>query len=430
MAKRPPHRKIVTDNDGSRRVVDRNANGEGSVYWDASKDRWRATYVDPTTGKRRTALGTSRADAEQRRDAKLAALASNSVAGILGPNPNVAQLCAWFLSHVADVRPTTLETYRKQCRVIDAHLGTVPVRDIGVEHVRLFMSTLRGIYDSDNTISNHRARLRQVIEEAVTLGYLPNNPVVKVDAPRRTRERTARVVLTAEQCQRLVKVCADHHLGAAVAMLFTVGNRASEVLGLAWSDLDLWDEPVDGEDRVIPRGTAQVRRGSTYLSQGQGRQGRMVLGETKTVSTQGTVILPPSVVTMFRARHLDQERQRAEAGMAWATTVYEGEPLDMVFTDWRGRPLPYHRLRDAVRDCCTAAGIDPVGVATHAGRRSVITALYGAGLDLSDIARFVGHNQQSTTAGYVHHLGERPRVTADFAAQLLDPEAGQRADSP
>jgi integrase len=147
----------------------------------------------------------------------------------------------------------------------------------------------------------------------------------------------------------------------------------------------------------------------------------MVLGPTKTVSTQGTVILPPTVVTLLRARQLDQERQRAESGLAWATASYEGENLQLVFTDWRGRPLLYQRLHDAVRDCCEAAGIDPKGVATHAGRRSVITALYGAGLDLSDIARFVGHTQTSTTAGYVHHLGERPRITADLAAKLLDP---------
>ena len=113
MAKRAPHRK-TTDTDEGRRIIDRNANGEGSTYFDASKDRWRSTYVDPTTGRRRTALGRTRADAEARRDDKLANLTANSVAGVLGPNPTVAQLTGWFLTHVADVKANTLETYRKQ----------------------------------------------------------------------------------------------------------------------------------------------------------------------------------------------------------------------------------------------------------------------------------------------------------------------------
>ena len=36
-------------------------------------------------------------------------------------------------------------------------------------------------------------------------------------------------------------------------------------------------------------------------------------------------------------------------------------------------------------------GIDSANLGTHAGRRSVVTALYVAGEDLEDIARHVGH---------------------------------------
>lgn len=69
-----------------------------------------------------------------------------------------------------------------------------------------------------------------------------------------------------------------------------------------------------------------------------------------------------------------------------------------------------------------AAGIDPTGLATHSGRRTVITALYAdGGLDLADIARHVGHGDTATTAEYVRSLGHRPRDTAWWAAQLFDP---------
>jgi integrase len=75
----------------------------------------------------------------------------------------------------------------------------------------------------------------------------------------------------------------------------------------------------------------------------------------------------------------------------------------------------------AVRRACDRAGIDPTGVATHTGRRSVATALFVAGVPLDDVARHVGHVDPSTTARYVQDLGSRPADTARRAAELLDP---------
>lgn len=75
----------------------------------------------------------------------------------------------------------------------------------------------------------------------------------------------------------------------------------------------------------------------------------------------------------------------------------------------------------AIRRTAKKAGIEAKGVASHIGRRTVITALYAnGGLDLADIARHVGHSDSTTTAGYVRRLGNRPSDTARRAAELLD----------
>jgi integrase len=57
----------------------------------------------------------------------------------------------------------------------------------------------------------------------------------------------------AEHARALLAAVQDHRLGAAVALLFLQGWRVSEMLGLAWEDLDL------------ESGTAQVRRASVYV---------------------------------------------------------------------------------------------------------------------------------------------------------------------
>jgi hypothetical protein len=79
--------KRVIEPDGTFSVRGRNPNGAGSVYLDG--DRYKATYLDPHTGKKRTASGRTKDEAARRRDAKVAELQATRPAGRLGPNPTM-----------------------------------------------------------------------------------------------------------------------------------------------------------------------------------------------------------------------------------------------------------------------------------------------------------------------------------------------------
>lgn len=72
-----------------------------------------------------------------------------------------------------------------------------------------------------------------------------------------------------DETTALLMAVKDHRLAAAVALLFLQGWRISEVLGLAWEDLDL------------DAGTAHVRRArsmSTGAASSSGRPRPRVLG--------------------------------------------------------------------------------------------------------------------------------------------------------
>lgn len=408
MAKRTG--KQIRDDDGQIvAIAGKASNGDGSVFYDQSRGgRWRATYVD-ATGKRRSVSARTRAEATARRDEKVAEVAVGATVGatgVLGATPTVADLCDWWITYAMDVRPSTENTYRRHVAAIVEHLGDLPVDALDVGRVREFLSTLADECAPD-TVRNIRARLRQIAEAGVDLGYLTTNPVAKVSAPKSRAVRGSRGpkrILTPDETHRLVAACAQHRLGAAVAILFLLGNRSSEVLGLAWGDIDL------------DAGTATVRRGSTFV-QGIGQH----LDEPKTTSTGGVHHLPPTVVALLRARRHLQNVERLEAGPAWVSTIYDDEVIDPVFTTATGSLVLSQTLYKAVRDCCAIAEVDPKGVGTHTGRRSVVTALYGAGLSIDDVARHVGHGSTATTQGYVQSLGTRPERTAEVAARLLDP---------
>ena len=390
-------------------VAGKNANGSGSVY--RVGDRYKATFTDPTTGKRRTASGRTKEEAERRRSEKLAELAAASPSGRLGADPNVAALADWWLDNVAavSVRPSTLHTYKKDVQRITDNLGTTLVSDLDTEAVRTFLAAMRRDGLAASTARNARTRLRQIAEHAVELGYLASNPVPRVSAPKETAEdRKKRRTLTPDETRKLVgALTGAGQLDAAIALLFTSGLRVSEVLGLAWSDLDL------------EAGTAKVRRGATYTGGGVGVR----LDQPKTTGTSGVYHLAPTVLDLLKKRRKAQAADRLAAGPAWTTTTYEGEELDMVFTTKVGALVVRQDVANAIRRSCKRVGIEPTGIATHTGRRSVVTSLFVAGLPLDDVARHVGHADPATTSRYVQDLGNRPAETAKRAAELLDPAA-------
>lgn len=109
-------------------------------------------------------------------------------------------------------------------------------------------------------------------------------------------------------------------------------------------------------------------------------------------------------------------------GSAWPEHTYQGKPISPVFTNTMGGLVNRQAITKVIQRTAQRAGLDPAGLATHTGRRTVITALYAeGGLDLTDVARHVGHSNQSTTACYVKSFGQRPAATARRAAELLDP---------
>ncbi len=276
------------------------------------------------------------------------------------------------------------------------------MRRVRPEQVAAFLSKLIGS-GSAARARNVRTLLVQVLNEAVNLGLAEDNVANRVRPPRvpKTRRRT----LTPTEVSQLLAAC-DERFAAAVALCFVQGWRISEALGLAWQDLDL------------DAGTARLRRGATYAD-----AVGMMLGPTKTQRTAGRQLLGPTVVELLRKQRARQDAERSKTAEVWPDVVYDGERLDLVFTNSAGQPILRQHVDRAIRRAGAAIGLDPSQLGTHDGRRSVVTNLYASGdFDLADVARFVGHSDMATTRGYVQSEGERPLIVSRKALLVLDPQ--------
>ncbi len=411
MPKAPRGKRVIDPATDSFRVVNKAPNGEAGPYFDRVRSVWVAPWrkADGRVGR---PTGKTRALAEASRDRHIAKAAEAEAFGSLSngftADSTVAELAEWWLHHVARhrVRPTSLATYRKRVDVISARLGSVPVRRLRPEQVATFVSDLVDS-GSPSRARDMRGLLVQVIDQAVELGLARDNVVRKVKTPK--VPSTVRRTITPDETHRLL-AAADERIVAAIALCYLQGWRISEALGLAWHDID------------FNAGTVHVRRASSYLD-GVG----MSLGPTKTRHATAAQSLSPTVLELLRARRQLQERDSARLGGEWPTVEYEDQQIDLVFRSATGRPTLRQHVDAATREAAKRAGLDPKGLGTHTGRRSVVTNLFASGsLDLEDVARFVGHSDTATTRGYVQHEGDRPRRVSERAFELLDSEVSRQ----
>lgn len=276
-----------------------------------------------------------------------------------------------YLEFERGLSRNTLEAYRSDLlqfgRFLEAHQSAALTASGG--DVSDFLTELaRGNGKppaSPATLHRKAACLRSFYRHLRREGLLDTDPTAALSSPRRGKRLPE--VLTRGEVQSLLsqpKGTDPVNLRdrALLEVMYACGLRASEVIGLEVSDVDL-DEGLlrargkGSKERVVPVGRAAVTAMRAYVSRGR-----------------------PALVRMNPERSL--------------------------FVNFRGQGLTRQGLYKIVRRHAVSAGLAD-RMSPHTLRHTFATHLLSGGCDLRSVQEMLGHADVATTQLYTHLSSER-----------------------
>lgn len=238
----------------------------------------------------------------------------------------------WLGHKASRVRPRTLERYRSLLeRDLVPALGNMELKRIKPAHVQQVLDDMAARGMSARTIIQARAVLGGTLRAAVAWGLIAVNPVTAVHPPKAARPRLS--VPTREQLAALIEASRETTWEIALLLACTTGARRSEVLGLAWSAVDL----KAGRIRIV-----------RTLQKGEGGREPQFL-EPKTDRSRRELVLLP-VAERLRRHRAEQLERRMALGEGW-------HDLDLVCDRGDGMWLTPDAFTDAfkrLRPLCRA----------------------------------------------------------------------------
>lgn len=376
-------------------MVGRRGQNEGSIH-QRRDGRWVASielgWGPDGKRKRRHFFAPTRKEVQE----KLRAAQRDQTLGIpLAPErQTVEQFLLRWLEDTARprVREKTFSSYEQLIRVhLIPSLGRLQLQQLTPQHVQSFLThkTRQGL--SNRTVRYLRGLLSNALGTALRWGLVQRNVATLVDPPRAVKREVQ--PFTAEQARHFLTACQGHRMEAIFVVALLEGLRQGEILGLAWSAIDL------------EAGTLTVRQALQRVG------GSLKLVEPKTKKSKRTIAISPLTVSALRAQRVRQLEDRLLAGAEWQET-------GLVFTSRLGTPLEPSNVVKRFKAVLRETGLPALRF--HDLRHSCASLMRVAGIDARMRQDRLGHVSLDITESiYTHTYAHEDQEVARRMGDLL-----------
>ncbi len=375
--------------------------GDGSLYWDQTRQRWigKVTIGYDANGRRRLKKISARTKTAAQQEIKKIIRDKEDGLAITHTNYTVAQAVEdWLTYGLVKVAPKTRQRDEQMSRThIIPKLGKRKLNQLSAADVEKWFGELKTTL-STRTLQVVRSCLTRAINRAMARDLVKRNVVDLVTTPNGTGGRPSKA-LTPQQADAVLTHTVDDPLHPYIVVSLLTGARTEETRALRWENVHL--NPAEGIPAHI-----EVWRSVRAT------------GDTKTRKSRRTLALSTLCIQALHRQHVWQQQHRRAAADAWQDT-------GLVFTTTLGTPLDAANVRrDLRRALRQVPGINPNDWTPRELRHSFVSLLSDAGVPLEQISQLVGHRGTNVTElVYRHQL--RPVIqtgatTMDsiFAKQL------------
>jgi integrase len=346
--------------------------------------------LEPTAlgGRRRKSVGTHRTRKEAEAAERKALEARDRGIDLSPKTVTVAELLDRF---VADRRAKgralrTVMRYEELARLTVApHIGGVPLAKLAPAHLSAWLATLqergsaKGKPLAPKSVWHAYMILRSALRWAVRHDLAWRNVADSIDAPSVPRSQAR--AIDEDEATRFFRVADATRWGPFFRLALGTGARRGELLALRWEDVSIPD---------LGQATLTVRRA---FVEPKGKGGRIVEKGTKTDQVR-SIPLGALAIDALHSQWASQALERRESGPAYTDTGH-------VFQHERGGPVGPDL---ATKAFARARKESQVKATLHDLRHTAASWMLASGVDISAVARILGHSTPSTTLGIYAHV--------------------------
>ncbi|WP_079406221.1 site-specific integrase [Streptomyces sp. 3211] len=379
------------------------ANGEDSIYWDKSKNRYVGAVSLGFTpaGKRKRPKVSGKTKTEVR--AKIRKLRSELATDGKAPaNYTVGQAVNdWLAKGLRGRDESSLALYQSLAKNhVIPQLGHAKLQQLEADAVDDWLVGRAEVL-GDESLKKVRSILKRSINHAQRRGRANRNVVELVDLPEGRPGKPSSSLSMAE-AESILRAREGSWIHAYVVLALLVGVRTEEERPLTWTHVHT---EAQGEVKPHIDVWRSVRR----------------RGETKTVRSRRSLAMPLQVAQVMRDFRARQEEQFRATGKTWSA---EG----LVFPDDHGKQRTSTNVLRNFRSLLGEAGVEsPEKWTVRMLRTSCVSLLSAHGIPIEVIALVVGHSGTHTTER-VYRKQLQP-VIRD-GAQAMDEIFGSTRDAP
>ena len=374
----------MTQAEGKRR-----GQGEDSICWDSSKNRYvgAVSLGFSASGRRIRRKVTGRTKAEIRD--KLRELHQEVDSGLRPKRTYTVDdaLDDWLAQGLDDVSARTVTLYKGTIApALRAQLGTVKLRELTAGDVQNALTALASRTSTRTVQISHNVLVR-AIRYAERDGLAARNVAALVKSPKGRRAGRPSKSLTLEQATTLMDAARGTRLEGYITLSLLTGLRTEEARALRWDHVVAW---VGSQWQPVTEAGFDHEKLAVFVWRSD-RAG----GDTKTAKSRRTLALARRCAAALREQKTRQAADRLAAGPLW-------QDRNLVFASTIGTPLDDHNVRRQFRKITESAGLGSTWVPREL-RHTFVSLLSAHGVPVEAIAVLAGHNQTATTELVYRH---------------------------